>query len=240
MFHLTDFLIYCFITAYTPGANNLLSMSNAIRLGFRRSIRFNFGIFAGFAIVMSVCTIFSTTLFTLLPKVKLIMQILGAAYMLYLAWKVWKSSVDPSVDSGKAASFLSGMVLQFANPKIYIYAITAMTLYILPVYHSIGAIIGFTILLAVIGASGHFLARLFVSIFPDIQKVLILSWRFYSFIALLLYFYNKEQQKYLAVILIASGQLGSKFTKLPPLQRRKKKNVVAGVFRIVFLKERRF
>ena len=89
MFHLTDFLIYCFITAYTPGANNLLSMSNAIRLGFRRSIRFNFGIFAGFAIVMSVCTIFSTTLFTLLPKVKLIMQILGAAYMLYLAWKVW-------------------------------------------------------------------------------------------------------------------------------------------------------
>ena len=32
MFHLYDFLIYCFITAYTPGANNLLSMSNAIRL----------------------------------------------------------------------------------------------------------------------------------------------------------------------------------------------------------------
>lgn len=23
MFHLSDFLIYCFITAYTPGANNL-------------------------------------------------------------------------------------------------------------------------------------------------------------------------------------------------------------------------
>ena len=40
MFHLYDFLIYCFITAYTPGANNLLSMSNAIRLGLRRSIRF--------------------------------------------------------------------------------------------------------------------------------------------------------------------------------------------------------
>ena len=35
MFHLSDFLIYCFITAYTPGANNLLSMSNAARLGFR-------------------------------------------------------------------------------------------------------------------------------------------------------------------------------------------------------------
>lgn len=156
MFHLSDFLIYCFITAYTPGANNLLSMSNSIRLGFRRSFRFNLGILTGFTIVMTVCTIFSTTLFTLLPKVKFIMQILGAAYMLYLAWKVWKSTVDPSADSEHAASFLSGMVLQFANPKIYIYAITAMTLYILPVYHSLAAIIGFTILLSLIGASGSF------------------------------------------------------------------------------------
>ena len=84
MFHLYDFLIYCFITAYTPGANNLLSMSNAIRLGLRRSIRFNLGILAGFAIVMSVCTAFSATLYSFLPKVKIVMQILGAAYMLYL------------------------------------------------------------------------------------------------------------------------------------------------------------
>ena len=40
-----------------------------------------------------------------------------------------------------------------------------MTLYILPVYHSIGAIIGFTILLAVIGASGSFVWALFGSAF---------------------------------------------------------------------------
>ena len=82
MFHFYDFFIYCFITAYTPGANNLLSMSNAIRLGFRRSVRFNFGILAGFTAVMSVCTAFSATLYSFLPKVKIVMQLLGAAYML--------------------------------------------------------------------------------------------------------------------------------------------------------------
>ena len=156
MFHLYDFLIYCFITAYTPGANNLLSMSNAIRLGFRRSIRFNLGILAGFAVIMSVCTAFSATLYSFLPKVKIVMQILGAAYMLYLAWKVWKSSSELSADGGKEASFPSGMVLQFANPKIYIYAITAMSLYILPVYHSVAALVGFTVILTLIGASGSF------------------------------------------------------------------------------------
>ncbi|KMW22770.1 LysE family transporter [Enterocloster citroniae] len=165
MFHLYDFLIYCFITAYTPGANNLLSMSNAVRLGFRRSVSFNFGILAGFTIVMSVCTAFSATLYSFLPRIKIAMQILGAAYMLYLAWKVWKSSSELSADSGKEASFLSGMVLQFANPKIYIYAITAMSLYILPVFHSGAALIGFTVILSFIGASGSFVWALFGAAF---------------------------------------------------------------------------
>lgn len=165
MFRLYDFLIYCFLTAYTPGANNLLSMSNAIRLGFRRSVRFNLGILAGFAVVMSVCTAFSATLYSLLPRIKTAMQILGAAYMLYLAWKVWKSSSELSADGGQEASFLSGMVLQFANPKIYIYAITAMSLYILPVYHSAAALVGFTVLLTVIGASGSFVWALFGAAF---------------------------------------------------------------------------
>lgn len=165
MFHLYDFLIYCFITAYTPGANNLLSMSNAIRLGFRRSVRFNFGILAGFAVIMTLCTVFSATLYAFLPRVKIIMQALGAAYMLYLAWKVWKSTADLSADGGKEASFLSGMLLQFANPKIYIYAITAMSLYILPVYQSPAALAGFTVLLTLIGASGSFVWALFGAAF---------------------------------------------------------------------------
>lgn len=165
MFPVSDFLIYCFITAYTPGANNLLSMSNVARLGFRKSVSFNFGITMGFLIVMTVCTLFSSTLYSALPKVKFYMQLLGAAYMLYLAWKVWKTSSDLEVESRKEASFLSGMVLQFLNPKIYIYAITAMSLYILPLYHSVVALIVFVLILTIIGASGSYVWALFGSAF---------------------------------------------------------------------------
>lgn len=165
MFHLYDFIIYCFITAYTPGANNLLSMSNAIRFGFRGSVRFNLGILAGFVVIMSACTAFSATLYSFLPKVKIVMQVLGAAYMLYLAWKVWKSPRELRAGGGREASFLSGMVLQFANPKIYIYAITAMSLYILPFYHSAVALIRFTVILSLIGASSSFIWALFGAVF---------------------------------------------------------------------------
>lgn len=157
MFPVSEFLIYCFITAYTPGANNLLSMNYAARRGFRHSFPFNLGITAGFLIVMTVCTVFSSTLYTLLSKVKPVMQVLGAAYMLYLAWKVWRSGIHAEEDQGKEAGVISGMILQFMNPKIYIYAITAMSLYILPIYHSPAAMAGFTLVLTVIGASGSFL-----------------------------------------------------------------------------------
>lgn len=161
MFLWSDFLIYCFISAYTPGANNLLSMSYAAKLGFRRSVRFNFGILTGFAIVMAICTVFSATVYTLLPKVQIVIQILGAAYMLYLAWKVWRSSADLSVENQRSASFVSGMVLQFANPKIYIYAITATSLYILPVYNTAVGLAVFAVILSLIGASGSFVWALF-------------------------------------------------------------------------------
>lgn len=165
MFHLSDFLIYCLINAYTPGANNLLSMSNAVRLGFRKSIRFNFGILAGFSVVMAVCTIFSAALYSLLPKVKPVMQIAGGVYMLYLAWKVLRSTADLDAGQKDGAGFLSGMILQFFNPKIYIYAITTMSLYILPVFHSPGALAGFAVLLSLIGASGSFVWALFGAAF---------------------------------------------------------------------------
>lgn len=165
MFPVSDFLIYCFVTAYTPGANNLLSMSNAARLGLRKSFRFNLGITVGFLIVMSVCAVFSSALYSALPKVKIFMQLAGAAYMVYLARKVWKTSSDLEAADAKEASFLAGMVLQFMNPKIYVYAITAMSLYILPVFHSATALICFSIILAAIGASGSYAWALFGSSF---------------------------------------------------------------------------
>ncbi len=165
MFQLSDFLIYSFITAYTPGANNLLSMSNAARRGFRRSIWFNLGITVGFLAVMSVCTIFTSSLYAMLPRVKIVMQCFGAAYMLFLAWKLWRSSTDLKAEEEKESGFLSGMLLQFVNPKIYIYAITAMSLYILPVYSSKVSLAGFTLVLTAIGASGSYVWALFGAAF---------------------------------------------------------------------------
>ena len=105
---------------------------------------------------MTVCSVFTTTLYTIIPRVQLIIEILGAAYMLWLAWKIFKSGDDLNAGESNSIGFRAGMLLQYMNPKIYIYSITAMSVYVLPVYSSIPWIVFFTVALTVIGASGSF------------------------------------------------------------------------------------
>lgn len=152
MFSWLNFLSYAVVTAVTPGPNNLMSLSNAGRLGFRRALPFNLGIWAGFTVVMLLCTAFCGALSDLIPRIRTPMLVIGAAYMLYMAWKTFRS--PPVAEDGEQtkSGFLSGLVLQFVNPKIYIYCIVSMEAYILPYYQgNWPALVGFALLLAFIG-----------------------------------------------------------------------------------------
>jgi cysteine/O-acetylserine efflux protein len=168
MFGWLNFLTYAVITAVTPGPNNIMSMSNAGRLGFKKTIPFNLGIWSGFSIVMLVCTLFCSLLSSIIPKIKFPMLIIGAAYMLYLAWKTFKSTSNIEENYSRSG-FLSGLVLQFVNPKIYIYGIISMEAYILPYYsRNPLALLGFALLLAFIG----FISTILWSAFGSIFKLL--------------------------------------------------------------------
>ena len=58
LFSWVNFLSYAVVTAITPGPNNILSMTHASRVGFRRSFPFHLGVWAGFSLVMLLCTVF--------------------------------------------------------------------------------------------------------------------------------------------------------------------------------------
>lgn len=151
MFNWFSFLTYAVVTAVTPGPNNIMSMSNGSRKGFKRALPFNFGIGVGFSIVMLLCTAFCSLLSTLIPKIKTPMLIIGAVYMLYLAWETFRSG-DSIEENHSKEGFVSGLLLQFINPKIYIYCIMSMEAYILPYYQGqFIPLVGFALLLAFIG-----------------------------------------------------------------------------------------
>lgn len=168
MFNWFSFLTYAVITAATPGPNNIMSMTNGARKGFKAALPFNLGIWTGFSVVMLLCTALCQLLGTLIPKIRLPMLLLGAAYMLYLAWETFRSSGDIR-ESRAGEGFVSGLLLQFVNAKIYIYGIMSMEAYILPVYQGRALpLAGFALLLAFIG----FVFTLCWSAFGSVFKLL--------------------------------------------------------------------
>lgn len=165
MFNWIQFLSYAIVTTMTPGPNTIMSMSNASRKGFRKALPFNFGIWTGFSLVMLVCAFFCNALSTLIPKIKMPMLCLGAAYILYLAWKTFRNAGVVREDA-RQGSYLSGLALQFVNPKVYLYGIVSMEAYILPCFQgNWPALIFFALLLSSIGFVFTILWALFGSAF---------------------------------------------------------------------------
>ncbi|EUJ25311.1 LysE family transporter [Listeria cornellensis] len=88
MFNIAAFLSYIFLTAYTPGPNNIMAMSNASNDGFKKSFKFCLGVLAGFFVIVLASAIFSAALYDFIPTIEPFMRFIGAAYILWLAWVI--------------------------------------------------------------------------------------------------------------------------------------------------------
>jgi len=157
---------YIFLTAFTPGPNNIMAMSNAGKYGFRKGLRFNFGVLFGFLIVMTACAAFTALLYDIIPQIEPVMLCVGAAYILWLAWSVWR---DHPHDNKKRVmqtnSITSGMVLQFINVKAVLYGVTGMSAFILPYFKGFFALLPFVLLMSLVGFAGTCCWSLFGAVF---------------------------------------------------------------------------
>lgn len=152
---ISGFLTYTLITALTPGPNNILALNSVNQHGFRRSLRVLSGMSAGFLILMLLCAVFTFTLISLLPSVTHWLSWAGAAYILWLAWRIATSNPSADNDAARPLSFWVSFWLQFVNVKIILYGITAISTFVLPYTHNMFIVICVSILLAFIGSMGN-------------------------------------------------------------------------------------
>ncbi|MBK5418358.1 LysE family translocator [Pseudomonas sp. TH31] len=91
---LTLFLPACFALNMAPGPNNLLSVSNSTRYGYRRACVAGVGRLLAFAGMIALAAAgLSVVLHTsqwLFDAIKVV----GAAYLLYMAWKLWHANTE--------------------------------------------------------------------------------------------------------------------------------------------------
>jgi Putative threonine efflux protein len=165
MFNIASFFVFITLMAFTPGPNNIMSMGNALRFGFRRSFPFNLGIWAGFSFVMLLCALAGAALASLIPSVTVAMKVAGAAYMFVLAWQTFRASGSHGERKEGRPSFGAGAFLQLVNPKIYIYGFTAMSSWILPNFRNPAIVAAFALFLALYGFVATVTWALFGSVF---------------------------------------------------------------------------
>lgn len=161
-----SFLLYVIVTSFTPGPNNIMAMVFANKYGLKKTTGFCLGVGAGFFVIMVLSSYFNLLLKNYIPKVESIMSILGAIYMVYLAVKIIASKEKGDDSNGnKKYGFVTGMLLQFINPKGILYGITAISTFILPYYTSNLSLLLFSILLAFVGFMSTICWSLFGAIF---------------------------------------------------------------------------
>jgi threonine/homoserine/homoserine lactone efflux protein len=129
--HFVALLSFGAVAAFTPGPNNTLLMASGVNFGFRRSLPLILGVTFGFPLMIGLVGLGLGQVFSSYAALYTVLKYAGAAYMLFLAWKIATSK--PAMSDERAAahpmSFLQMALFQWVNPKGWIMAVTALSAY---------------------------------------------------------------------------------------------------------------
>ncbi len=186
---------YACATTFSPGPNNILLLSSTSKFGFRRCLPLLYGIWSGLISIMLICGFGCAVLGELVPQIVPYAKYVGAAYILYLAYKTLVRKVG-TTDGGetKPLTYINGFLLQFLNVKIMSLGIAAYSGYILPYGFHIPSILAFAVIMAGCAATGNLIwATLGSMLFPlykrfntaiNLIMALLLVWCAYKIIFL--------------------------------------------------------
>ncbi len=124
------FLPFAVVSAFTPGPNNLLLAASGANFGVRRTIPHVLGIVSGFPLLVLAVGLGLGTLFQRHPEVHTVLKFGGAAFLIYLAWRIATAGHGTADTApGRPLTFLEAALFQWVNPKAWIFAVSAIATY---------------------------------------------------------------------------------------------------------------
>ncbi|MHC8363107.1 LysE family translocator [Pseudomonas sp. LS2P72] len=128
---LLGFALFALVTSITPGPNNTMLLASGVNFGFNRTIPHMLGITCGFFVLVVAVGFGLGAVFQTYPLLYSVLRYVGAAYLLYLAWKIAHSGPvsESEKGEGKPISYLGAAAFQWVNPKAWIMAIGAISTY---------------------------------------------------------------------------------------------------------------
>ncbi|QWU16994.1 Threonine/homoserine/homoserine lactone efflux protein [Paenibacillus sophorae] len=162
--NITSFLLYCIIITITPGPTNIVILSTVHNFGTKKAMEYTYGATIAFGLLLVISAMLNTMLITVIPKILIIMQIIGSFYMFHLAYQIYKMDTSkPTVN--QTGTFMSGFLMQFLNPKVVLFTMTVIPSFILPYYTAMPAVTISVIAITLIGFLAFITWILFGTIF---------------------------------------------------------------------------
>ncbi|VAW04836.1 Transporter, LysE family [hydrothermal vent metagenome] len=130
-------ITFAFVTAITPGPNNLMLMSSVMLFGVRRTLPHMLGIQLGFSLLLAAAVLGLGELIRHFPQAALVVKLVGSIWLCWLgvmflreAFRQHRGQGDDIVKkTSRPFHFFEAALFQWANPKALIMAFSSAGLY---------------------------------------------------------------------------------------------------------------
>ncbi|MEP1442185.1 MAG: LysE family translocator [Hyphomicrobiales bacterium] len=117
-------------TSVTPGPNNLMLLASGVNFGFWRTVPHMLGISFGFGLLLFCVGSGIGVLVAFDPTLHFLLKILGATYLLYLAWRIATAgAIGTGNVKSRPMNFFEAAAFQWVNPKAWSMALSATALF---------------------------------------------------------------------------------------------------------------
>ena len=125
--------VFAFVSSITPGPNNAMLLASGANFGFRASLPHAAGVLFGFLGLVAICGLGLGGVFKTYPVLHLALKWGGAAYLLWLAFKIGTAKgIGTKAAGARPMRFWEAVAFQAVNPKGWAMALGAVSTYVPP------------------------------------------------------------------------------------------------------------
>ena len=128
---LLAFVGFAFVSSITPGPNNTMLLASGANYGFRRTVPHIAGISLGCVFMLLLVGFGLGQAFAAVPWLYRVLRWVGAAYLLWLAWRIATAGTmkDGAAGGGRPLTFWQAAAFQWVNPKAWVMVVGAASTY---------------------------------------------------------------------------------------------------------------
>ena len=160
-----EFILLQISVAFSPGLIIALVVNEAVQKGRKHALQVAYGAATGAIGITIITAAVITYIFSLIPEILTFIYIFGMIYIIYKGVKTLQDKGDSPEVLG-SASFMSGFKINLANPKMWVFYLSVLPLFITDEAYVFSSLIFLGIV------------TILINLFADISYALLSSYLF--------------------------------------------------------------